>query len=258
MYNIRLIYRRELASLFFSPIAYVVMTAWALIMGFFFASAFTRYAALSMQLVRNIEAAQRLNITPTSAILEPVFSIVSVILLFITPLLTMRLFSEEKKEGTIELLLSYPIRDGEILAGKYLAILTMYLVMLGMTFVFPLIVWFFVDVDWGIIASGYLGMLLLGSAFLSLGVFASSITSNQIIAAMITFLILLLSFVLDFISVSVSPVGGAILRHLSLNIHSRNFIFGIIDTKDIVFFLTVNIFCLFLAMRSLELYKWKG
>lgn len=258
MSNIWLVSRRELASFFYSPVAYVVLGAWSLIMGVFFSGAFTNYALLSMQIMRNPRAAEQLSFTPTSAILGPVFSSTTIVLLFVTPLLTMRLFSEEKKQGTMELLLTYPLRDGEMLIGKFLSALLMYLLMLVLTLIYPVIMSAFVEVEWPVIASGYLGMFLMGSAFLSVGLFASSLTSNQIVSAMVAFMVLLVSFILDFLSNSVGETLAAVLRHLSMGIHLRNFIQGIIDTRDVIYLVNVNILCLFLAMRSLEYYKWRG
>ncbi|MBI3129427.1 MAG: ABC transporter permease subunit [Candidatus Tectomicrobia bacterium] len=258
MRNVWLICRRELASFFFSPIAYVVLGAWTFLMGIFFSGSFFNYVLISMQLARNPQAAAQMNITPTSAVLEPVFASVSVVLLFLTPILTMRLFSEEKKLGTIELLLTYPLRDGHLLAGKFLSVLLLYAMMLAITLVYPAIVSLHATVEWPVVAAAYLGMLLLGSAFLSVGVMASSWTSNQIIAATAAFMILLMSFIMDFLAASAGPVLAAVLRHLSIGLHLRNAIRGIIDTRDVIFLLNVNILCLFLAMRSLEYYRWRA
>ena len=258
MYNIWLICRRELSSFFFSPIAYVILAAWTLLLGVFYSGSFLNYAVISMQIMRNPQAAARLNLTPTSAILGPVFSSTTIILLFMIPLLTMRLFSEEKKQGTMELILTYPLRDIEVLLGKYLSAILMYIIMLALTFIYPAILAAFVSVDWGVVGASYLGMFLIGSAFMAVGIFASSLTSNQIVAAMVAFMVLLASFVLDFLSVSSGPFVSELLRHLSLGLHLRSFIQGVIDTRDVIFLVNVNILCLFLAMRSLEYYKWRG
>ncbi|MBT5948533.1 MAG: ABC transporter permease subunit, partial [Nitrospinaceae bacterium] len=257
-YNIWLICRRELSSFFFSPIAYVILAAWTLLLGVFYSGSFLNYAVISLQIMRNPQAAARLNLTPTSAILGPVFSSTTVILLFVIPLLTMRLFSEEKKQGTMELILTYPLRDIEVLLGKYLSAILLYVIMLALTFIYPAILAAFVAVDWSVVGASYLGLFLMGSAFMAVGVFASSLTSNQIVAAMIAFMVLLASFVLDFLSVSSGPFISGLLRHLSLGLHLRSFIQGVIDTRDIVFLVNVNVLCLFLAMRSLEYYKWRG
>ena len=199
-----------------------------------------------------------MNITPTTAVLEPVFASVGVVLLFLTPVLTMRLFSEEKKLGTMELLLTYPLRDGHLLAGKFLSVLALYLMMLAATLVYPLIVSLHATVEWAVVGASYLGVLLLGSAFLAVGVMASSWTSNQIVAATAAFMILLLSFIMDFLAASAGPALAAVLRHLSIGLHLRNFIRGVIDTRDIVFLASVTVLCLFMAMRSLEYYRWRA
>jgi ABC-2 type transport system permease protein len=264
MRNVWLICRRELGAFFFSPIAYVILVAWAGIMGFFYSQAFLNYAVASMQLMRNPQLAARYaeaGVTPTTFVLNGgVFGIIALILLFVSPLLTMRLFSEEKKEGTIELLLTYPMRDWEMLMGKYLSALLMYLIMLALTFVYPVLLSAFVEVEWSVVGAAYLGMFLMGSAFLSIGLLASSLTSNQIIAAIASFVILLLSFVMGIGAISqlMGPTVGAVMRHMSIGVHLASFTRGIIDTRDVVYLINVNILCLFLSMRSLEYYKWRG
>ena len=257
MLNAYWICRRELTSFFFSPIAYVILAAWTVLMGIFYSGAFLTYAAVSMQLARNPQAAAQYNITPTSSVLEPVFSSVTVILLFVAPLLTMRLFSEEKKQGTMELMLTFPLRSGQMFAGKYLSVLSVYLVMLAITLIYPIILGAFVKVEWGVIFSAYLGMLLTGAAFLSVGLLASSWTSNQIVAAMVAFMVLLATFLMDFLAASASATVAEILRHLSVGMHLRNFIRGVLDTRDIIYLVNINILCGFLVFRSLEYYRWK-
>ena len=258
MHNTLWICRRELASFFFSPIAYVILAAWTVLMGIFYSGSFLAYAVVSMQLARNPQAAAQYNITPTSAVLEPVFSSVTVILLFVAPLLAMRLFSEEKKQGTMELMLTFPLRNGQIFAGKYLSILSIYLIMLVVTLAYPVILSAFVKVEWTIVSSAYLGMLLTGMAFLSVGLLASSWTSNQIVAAMIAFMVLLATFLMDFLASAASEPLSSVLRHLSLGMHLRNFLRGIIDTRDIIYLVNINILCGFLVLRSLEYYRWRG
>lgn len=256
MRNVWFICRRELAAYFFSPVAYVLLAGWAFMMGIFFSGSFLNFASISMQLMRNPRALERLN--ATAGVIEPVFSSVTIILLFLVPILTMRLFSEEKKQGTIELLMTYPIRNGQVLAGKFLSVLFIYLIMLALTLFYPVILSAYTDVDWPVVGTGYLGMALMGSAFLSIGLFISSLTSNQIIAAAMAFMVLLVSFIMDFLSISAGPVAGEIIRHLSVGAHLRNFIRGLIDTRDIIYLLNVNILFIFLTMRSLEYYRWRG
>lgn len=259
MNSVLVVCKRELSSFFFSPIAYVVLGVWSLFMGGFFSSAFAQYGMISMQLSRNPQLAAQYNITPTSWILsQQVFASVSVTLLFITPLLTMKLFSEEKKQGTMEMLLTYPIKDTQILLGKFFSVVCIYLLMLSVLLIYPVLLSTFVRVEWSVIASSFLGIFLMGCSFLSVGLLASSWTSNQIIAAMSAFMILLLSFIVEFLSASAPAMISAVLRQMSIGLHLKNFVSGIIDTRDIVFFLSLIFVCLFLSLRSLESHRWRG
>jgi ABC-2 type transport system permease protein len=181
-----------------------------------------------------------------------------VILLFIMPLLTMRLFAEEKRQGTIELLLTYPVRDLAAVLAKFAACLAVYVVMLGLTGVYPVLLVTFAQPEVGPILAGYLGLLLLGAAFISLGALASSLTENQIVAAAITFGVLLIFWVIGWSSQFAGSDVGWLLSHLSLLDHFDNFPKGIIDTKDVIFYLNFMVLCLFLTLRSLESHRWRG
>src|SRR2546423_12401386 len=169
---------------FTSPVAWVIMAVFLFIAGYFFYSIFSYYARVSMQSAMN-PMGGGLNVT--DGVLRPLFSNVSVILLLMMPLITMRLFSEERRSGTIELLLTYPVRDGAVLIGKYLAALALYAIMLALTLLYPGILFYFARVEWGPLLTGYLGLLLMGATFLAVGIFASSLTENQIVAAVTTF-----------------------------------------------------------------------
>ncbi|MGH2393603.1 MAG: ABC transporter permease subunit, partial [Candidatus Limnocylindria bacterium] len=175
------IFKKEMRLYFSSPIAWVILTIFTLITGYFFYSIFAYYTLASMQSMMNPMMAREMNVTDN--VLRPLFSNISVILLLLMPLLTMRLFAEERRSGTIELLLTYPVRDGAVLLGKYLAALAMYGVMLVATLVYPALVLYFARVEWGVLATGYLGLLLMGATFLAVGLFASSLTENQIVAS---------------------------------------------------------------------------
>jgi ABC-2 type transport system permease protein len=194
----------------------------------------------------------------TDSVLRPLFSNVSVILLLLMPLVTMRLFAEERRSGTIELLLTYPVRDGAVLLGKFLAALALYIIMLVLTLVYPGLLFAFARPEWGPVVTGYLGLLLLGSAFIAAGLFASSLTENQIVAAMTTFGILLLFWVISWTADTVGGTAGRILTHLSLIEHFDNFGKGVLDTRDIVYYLSFITVALFLTLRALEARRWKG
>ena len=182
----------------------------------------------------------------------------SLILLLMMPLLTMRLFSEEKKSGTIELLLTYPIKDMEAIMGKYLACLSLFFLMLLLTALYPFLLIVFAKPEIGPILTIYLGLFLMGAAFIALGTLVSSLTENQIIAAAVTFGILLLFFLIGWASTFVGSSFGSVLEHLSIMKHFQNFTKGVIDTQDIIFYINFIIFSLFLTGMSLESKKWRG
>ncbi|MGH7309050.1 MAG: ABC transporter permease subunit [Candidatus Rokuibacteriota bacterium] len=250
------IFKKEMRLYFSSPIAWVILTIFTLITGYFFYSIFAYYTLASMQSMMNPMMAREMNVTDN--VLRPLFSNISVILLLLMPLLTMRLFAEERRSGTIELLLTYPVRDGAVLLGKYLAALAMYGVMLVATLVYPALVLYFARVEWGVLATGYLGLLLMGATFLAVGLFASSLTENQIVASIITFGVLLIFWVIGWSSDYAGGGWGRILSHISLLEHFDSFAKGVLDTKDILYYVNFTLLALFLTLRSLEARRWKG
>jgi ABC-2 type transport system permease protein len=173
------------------------------------------------------------------------------------PLITMRLFAEERRSGTIELLLTYPVRDGAVLLGKYLAALALYGLMLALTLLYPAIVVYFARLEWGPLLTGYLGLVLMGAAFLAVGVFASSLTENQIVASVTTFGVLLIFWVIGWSAEAAGGMWGKVLSHLSILEHFDGFAKGIIDTKDVLYYLNFTLLALFLSLRSLEARRWK-
>ncbi len=250
------IYKKEMRLYFTSPIAWVILTIFLFIAGYFFYSIFAFFTLASMQSAMNPAMGRDLNVT--DSVLRPLFSNVSVILLLLMPLVTMRLFAEERRAGTIELLLTYPVRDGAVLVGKYLAGLTLYALMLALTLVYPLLVFYFARVEWGPLATGYLGLLLMGATFLAVGIFASSLTENQIVASIITFGVLLIFWVIGWSSDYLGGTWGRVLSHLSLIEHFDSFAKGVLDTRDVLYYVDFTIVALFLTLRSLEARRWKG
>jgi len=250
------IYKKEMRLYFTSPIAWVILTIFLFIAGYFFYSIFAFFTLASMQSAMNPAMARDLNVT--DSVLRPLFSNISVILLLLMPLVTMRLFAEERRSGTIELLLTYPVRDGAVLIGKYLAGLTLYVIMLALTLFYPLLVAYFARVEWGPLATGYLGLLLMGATFLGVGIFASSLTENQIVASIITFGVLLIFWVIGWSSDYLGGTWGRVLSHLSLIEHFDSFAKGVLDTRDVLYFVDFTIVALFLTLRSLEARRWKG
>jgi ABC-2 type transport system permease protein len=250
------IYKKELRLYFTSPLAYVVLTVFLLIAGYFFYSIFAFFTRTSMQVAMNPAMGRELNVT--DAVLRPLFANLSVILLLLMPLVTMRLIAEERRAGTIELLLTYPVRDGAVLLGKYLAALTLYGVMVAATLAYPAIVLYFARVEWGPLLTGYLGLLLMGATFLAVGLFASSVTENQIVAALIAFMVLLMFWVIGWTSDVAGGTLGAVLGHLSILEHNDSFAKGVLETKDVVYYVNFTLLGLFLAFKMVEARRWKG
>jgi ABC-2 type transport system permease protein len=250
------IFKKEMRLYFTSPIAWVILTIFLFIAGYFFYSIFAFYTLASMQSMMNPAMGRDLNVT--DSVLRPLFSNISVILLLLMPLVTMRLFAEERRSGTIELLLTYPVRDGAVLVAKYLAALTLYGVMLALTLLYPAVVLYFARVEWGVLVTGYLGLLLMGATFLAVGVFASSLTENQIVASITTFGVLLIFWVIGWSADYAGSPWGRVLTHLSLLDHFDSFAKGVLDTKDIIYYVDFTVVALFLTLRSLEARRWKG
>lgn len=250
------IFKKEMLLYFTSPVAWVVFTIFLLIAGYFFYSIFAFFTLASMQSAMNPQMGRDLNVT--DSVMRPLFSNISVILLLLMPLVTMRLFAEERRAGTIELLLTYPVRDGAVLAGKYLAALGLYAIMIALTLLYPGIVVYFARLEWGPIFTGYLGLLLMGATFIAVGVFASSLTENQIVAAITTFGALLIFWILGWSADYAGGTAGKVLQFLSILEHNDSFSKGVLDTKDVLYYLNFTGLALFLTLRSLEARRWKG
>jgi ABC-2 type transport system permease protein len=250
------VFKKEMRLYFGSPVAYVVFTFFLLISGWFFSQIFLFYSDISMRSFMQPGMGQNLNITEN--VMRPLFTNMSVVLLFFMPMLTMRLFAEEKKSGTIELLLTYPVRDGEVLAGKFLASGALYAVLLGLTLLYPAIIAGFTRVEWGPVLTGYLGLALAGGTFLAVGLFISSLTENQIVAGFGTFGVLLGFWIIGWGAEFAGGNMRSVLQYLSITDHMDTFSRGLIDTKDVVYYVTAIALALFLTLRSLESKRWRG
>jgi len=250
------IMKKELRLYFTTPVAYGVMFFFLLVMGYFFFSIFSFYTMASMQSAMNPQMARDLN--PTDSVMRPLFSNMSVILLLLMPLVTMRLFAEERKNGTIELLLTYPVRDGAVLLGKFFAALVLYVVMLVLTLLYPGIVMYFTRLEWGPILTGYVGLLLMGATFIAVGVCISSFFENQIMAGTATFVVLLMFWVIGWGGDAAGGIWKTVLSELSIIEHFDTFAKGIFDTKDIVYYVNFTLLALFIGLKSLETRRWKG
>jgi ABC-2 type transport system permease protein len=252
--NILAIAQRELNAYFASPIGYVLVGFFALLFGWFFYVPLAFFEQQSMQAGMN--PGQALNVN--QMLVGPAFMNTTVIMLLVFPLITMRTYSEEKRSGTIELLLTSPLTDLEIILGKFLGAMLLYGAMLSVTLIHMAILFIYGDPEWKPIATGYLGLLLMGGCFLSLGLFISSLTKNQIVAAMATFAVFLMLWVINWISTFVGPTTQAVLGHLSITEHFDDFAKGIIDTKHVIYYLSFMALGLFLTMKSVDSERWRG
>lgn len=258
MRNVLTIAGRELRSIFASPIAYVVMTGFLLLGGWFFFNLLARFnllVSMYSSFQGGAEAMERLNVN--EFVLAPLFHNLSVVLVIIVPMITMRSFAEEKRAGTYELLLTSPVATWEIVIGKFLGVVGFIAVMISLTSIYGLILWIYGNPELGIMLSGYLGLLLLAITFVTIGMFASSLTENQIIAAVTGLVMLLLLFVIAWPADSAGPTIGAVLRYVSITEHFSGLIKGIVDTKTLVYFATMIVGWIFLTQRSVESIRWR-
>ncbi|HEC16139.1 MAG TPA: ABC transporter permease [Sedimenticola sp.] len=256
--SIGIIFQKELKGYFNSLIAYVVITMFLLITGYFFYNLLATFSVVSFQAQSNPMLAkqyQLLNINET--VVRPLFGNISIIMLLMTPLLTMRLFSEEKKTGTIELLLTYPVNDIDVVISKFLACFVVFLTMILLTATFPILLIVLGEPEVMPILTGYLGLILMGAAFISLGIFTSSLTENQIIAASISFGLLFLFYMMSYSVSFVSGGFGRILSYLSINEHIASMAKGVLDTEDIIYYFCFIVLFLFLTLRVLESKRWR-
>ena len=254
MRNVWIICRKELRSYFVSPIAYLLLAMFAFIFGFFF------WNIVNYFTITGIEMQMRGEMFPMNLneqIIRPLVSNVSVIGLFLIPMITMRLFAEEKRSGTIELLATSPIRDTEVILGKWLASVILYAGMLLLTALN--FVWLFKygNPDWKPLAVAYLGLLLQAGALLAIGTFISTLTRNQIIAGAATFGVCLLLWVLEWVSGFETATWARVLSYLSVLTHFESFAKGLLTIKDALFYLTAIFLGLFLTARSMESLRWR-
>jgi len=251
MNNVLAIAGKELRSYFASPIAYVVIGFFALMFGFFFYSLLLYFDRQSLQ-----AAGQAVNVN--EQFLRPVFLNATVIFLFVLPLVTMRTYSEEKRSGTIELLLTAPLTDLQIILGKFLGAMGLYAAMLAITLVHVGLLFMFGNPEWRPVVTTYLGLLLMGGCFISVGLLISSLTKNQIVAGMITFGVFLMLWVINWIASFMGPTTQQVLNYLSITDHLDDFTKGIIDTKHLVYYVSFITFGLFLTARSVDTERWRG
>jgi len=234
--HIAILCKKELKGYFDSPIAYIVITIFLLISGWFF---FSDLFLVNQASLRNL------------------FSIVPFIFMFFVPAVTMRLISEEKRSGTIELLLTLPVRDHEIILGKFLAGMILISVSVILTLVYTLTLSGLGDLDAGSVVAGYIGLIFLGATYVSVGVFTSSLTQNQVVAFITSFLIIFILFMLNKVLIFVPSFLASFFEYLSVDYHFSNISRGVIDSRDLIYYLSIIFLFLFLSVRALESRKWR-
>ena len=255
MKNVWIICQKELKSYFASPIAYLLMAIFAVIFGFFF------YSATAFFVMRGMESQMMGRGQPMDVnewVIRPLLSNASVIALFLIPMITMRLYAEEKRSGTMELLLTSPVRDIEIILGKFIASLLMFSCVIGVSALDLAALFAYGKPDWKPILVGYLGLLLQGGALIAIGTFISTTTKNQIIAGGATFAVCLMLWVLDWVSQFETSTWAQVLSYMSVITHFDSFAKGVLDTKDVIFDLTVIFLGLFFTARSMESLRWRS
>ncbi len=236
MRNLITIAQRELSSFFVSPIAYVVTAAFLAVAGYLF--------VMIMFITRE-------------ANLRYLFGNLVVILFFVAPAISMRLLSEEMRSGTIELLLTSPVRDWEVVWGKWLAALVLFLVMVALTLFYPLVLHFLGNPDWGAVIGGYIGFILIGGTFLALGELTSSMTSNQIVAAVLGVALIIILWLIGALGDYTGPALGSFLKELAISDHYSDFMKGVVDTKDVLYYLSIIVGSLFLSTQILQSRRWR-
>lgn len=255
MRNVWIICRKELGSYFVSPVAYILLIMFGLIVGYFF---WNMLGAFVYESIQSQMTGQSFPMNLNEFIIRPLLNNVSVIGLFFIPLITMRLFAEEKRTGTIELLATSPVRDIEIILGKWLAAVVLYACLLLFTAVNFAFLFKYGQPDWKPLLIGYLGLFLLAGALLAVGTFISSLTKNQIIAGAITFGVCLLLYVFGWVSGYETALWARVLSYMSVATHFESFGKGVLDTKDAIFYVTLIFLGLFFTVRSMESLRWRS
>jgi ABC-2 type transport system permease protein len=253
--NVWTICRRELYSYFVSPIAWVLLAIFAFLSGAFTYIITANFVKISME---SQMTGQSFPANLNEQVIRPLFSNVAVIGLFLIPLISMRLFAEEKRQGTIELLVTSPLHDLEIVLGKWLSAVIMYSALLLVLLLDYCFLFIYGQPDWKPVLTGFLGVFLLGACLLSLGTFISTTTKNQIVAGAVGFALALLLWILDWTTSFGNSPTVQVLSYASILSHLDSFARGVIDSKDVIYYLSMIFLGLFLTTRSLESLRWRA
>jgi ABC-2 type transport system permease protein len=254
MRNVWIIFRKELRSYFVSLVAYLLLAMFAVIFGFFF------WNILGFFIREGTEAMMSGQMFPMNLnerVIRPLLSNISVVGLFLIPMITMRLFAEEKRTGTIELLATSPVSDIQVILGKWSAAVVLYGGMLLLSAVNFVFLFKYGRPDWKPLAIGYLGLLLQAGALLAIGTFISTLTKNQIIAGAVTFAVCLLLWILEWVTGFDTAAWARVMAYMSVITHFESFAKGLLDSKDVIFYVTLIFLGLFLTARSMESLRWR-
>ncbi len=257
MRNVLTIGGRELRSYFSSPVAYVLLAAYLALAGYFFFALLSAFnQTLQMySMMRNPEMLSRFNLN--QMVVVPLLHNMCVLLIFIVPAISMRMFPEEKRSGTYELLLTSPVRVGEIVLGKFLGGLVLVLLMVALSGLFGILLVSYGNPEVPMMLSGYLGLALMATVFLAVGTLISSFTDNVVIAYVGTLFALLVLYTIGWLGETTQGAAGRIVRYASITEHFSELAKGVIDTKDLVYFATLLLIGLFLTLRSVESVRWR-
>lgn len=261
MKGVYAVFRKEMSQYFVSPIAYVAVGAFLFLAGIFFQGIYAEVTAYSMQqMMQSMQFGTPFEMDIPGEVMRGFFGVTGTILLFVVPMLTMGSYAEERRRGTMELLMTSPITDLQIVLGKYLGVLTLFLIMVLPSSIQMVILFRASDPmpPWRLVVCGYLGVFLLGGSLLALGQFISSLTESQIVAGIWTFLVFLLLWVLDFIiRGSSSSWAGAVAQYVSILRHMNDFTRGVVDSSNLIYYASMILLGLFLTLCSLDSMRWR-
>jgi gliding motility-associated transport system permease protein len=261
MKGIYAVFRKEMSLYFISPIAYVAVGVFLFLAGIFFQGILAEAMDYSMRAaMQAMQFGTPYEVDVTGEVIRGFFGVTGTLLLFIVPMLTMGAYAEERRRGTMELLMTSPITDLEIVLGKYLAALALFLMMLLPSTIQMAILFRSSNPvpPWRLLVCGYMGVILLGGSLLAIGQFLSSLTESQIVAGIWTFLVFLILWVMDFIiRGSSGTVAGAVGQYISILRHLNDFIHGVVDSSNLIYYLSLILLGLFLTLRSLDSMRWR-
>jgi len=261
MKGILAVVRKEMSLYFVSPIAYVAVGAFLFLAGIFFQGILTEANEYAMRAaMQAMQFGTPFEIDIPGEVMRGFFGVTGTILLFIVPMLTMSTYAEERRRGTMELLMTSPITDLEIVLGKYLAAIALFLIML-LPSAIQMVILFRASEPmppWRLLLSAYIGVILLGGALLAIGQFLSSLTESQIVAGIWTFVVFLMLWVMDFVIRGGSDsVAGAVAQYVSILRHMNDFTRGVVDSSNLIYYSSLILIGLFLTLRSLDSMRWR-